>query len=211
MPIEQKLERCAPGDPRRCQANGMQSQCPYLAEEGSTYCVRHANNTEMQAANIEEQRNYNLGKWRARVNELADNTKAKSIREEVGIMRLLIENVLVRCKDEHELFLQTGRLSDLLMKAEKLISSCHRLETANGQLLDRTVALSWASAMVGIIADEIKDPIAIDRISEKMMLAFTTVMDPQNGTSVVNTHESKALTRAEQTQLDELFEVDGEV
>lgn len=189
----------------------MQSQCPYLAEEGSTYCVRHASNAEKQAANIEEQRNYNLGKWRARVNELADNTKAKSIREEVGIMRLLIENVMVRCKDEHELFLQTGRLSDLLMKAEKLISSCHRLETANGQLLDRTVALSWASAMVGIIADEIKDPIAIDRISEKMMLAFTTVMDPQNGTPVVNTHESKALTRAEQTQLDELFEVDGEV
>jgi len=211
MPIEQKLERCAPGDARRCKANGQHSQCPYLANEGSIYCDRHASNQEKAAIVLDGQRNYNLTKWRARVNELADNTKVKSLREEVGIIRIMIENILNRCQDEYDLAMNTGKLSDLLMKAEKLVSSCHRLEAANGQLLDKSMALNFAAGIVDIIATEIGDAVMVEKISERIMVAFQAAMDPHNGTQITHPNEVKALGRVEQTQLDELLEMDDEM
>lgn len=211
MPVEQKLERCAPGDARRCKANGTQSQCPYLANEGSDYCDRHASNKEKEMVALSGQRNYNLTKFRARVNQLADSTKAKSLREEVGMIRVMIENIWNRCSDEFELAMNTGKLSDLLMKAEKLISSCHRLETANGQLLDKSMALNFASGIVDIIATEIGDAAMVEKISERIMLAFQAAMDPQNGTRITHPNEVKALSGAQQTQLDELLEMDDEM
>lgn len=211
MPVEQKLERCAPGDPRRCQANGQHSQCPYLSNEGSDYCDRHASNKEKEAIVLEGHRNYNLTKWRARVNQLADNVKVKSLREEVGIIRIMIENIMNRCDTEYDLAMNTGTLSELLMKAEKLVSSCHRLEAANGQLLDKTMALNFAGSIVDIIATEIGDASIVEKISERVMTAFQAAMDPSNGTPITHPNEVKALGGAQQTQLDELLEMDDEM
>jgi hypothetical protein len=65
-----KWERVAEDDPNRCQAVDGAGQCPYKAVEGTKYCPRHGANKTLATTKAEAIRNYNLGKWRDRVNNL---------------------------------------------------------------------------------------------------------------------------------------------
>src|SRR3989304_338034 len=80
----------------QCKQVAMGRQCPYLAEEGKDNCPRHIG-CSRAAEDKAKVRNYNLTKWKARVEEFAENEHAKSLREEIGIMRLMMETIINRC------------------------------------------------------------------------------------------------------------------
>lgn len=171
-----KLIICAPDDPHRCPCTTKDGnrQCGYRAvqfDDGTygKHCIMHGGSIEKKSNIRQEQRNYNLGKWQAKVNAFADNSQVKSLREELGLMRILLENIAVGCKDGYELEAASPRLQDLVMKIEKLVLSCHRLEASTGMLLDKTSALHIASRIVDIISKHVEDSDSIDKISEEII------------------------------------------
>ncbi len=165
---EVKFVRCEPDDPNRCQGMGAKSQCPFLAVPGSNNCMMHGGHFAAKKEERKRQRIYNLAKWQDRIGEHANHEQAKSLREEIGILRLLMEGVVDKCQDASDLIVYSNKISDLAMKLEKLVSSCHRLEAATGMLLDKHAALRIATQIVNIIGIHIDDENILESVASQI-------------------------------------------
>lgn len=156
--IDHKLIRVEPNDPHRCQSGGKLGQCPYRAAEGNIYCQRHGGNKAIQAKEAENLRTYKLSIWQNRKNELADDDKIKSLREEIALARMMVEQIVNKCETDVDLILNSSKIADLLMKIDKLVNSCNAIETKMGMLLDRSSIIHIGSMIVEVVAQFIAVP-----------------------------------------------------
>jgi hypothetical protein len=168
-------ERVADDDPRRCQGTNNQGQCHNKAVTDSNYCPAHGGNKAAESAERKRMRNYRLAKFKARVTELGDSDNITSLKDEVAILRMLIEERINRCNDSHELLLVSGPLSDLIMKCEKLVTSCHRLDSRLGNLLDRSKILQFAQVVIEIIGKYVTDEDDLESIGDEILKALGDV------------------------------------
>ena len=162
----------------RCDGTSTYGPCPYKKVPPTNFCPRHGSNKYFEKERKDELNNYRLDKWKYRVGELANNDSIKSLREEVGILRMILEEMLNRCKDTTELLLYSSRMSDLVMRIEKLVVSCDRLENRMGLLLSKNSILQLAAEYVEIINQHVTDPEIIDAISTKMIQVTLTTENP---------------------------------
>lgn len=164
-----KHVRCEPEDPNRCQVSLKSgSQCPHLSMPGLDRCSLHM----ASGANLlkkEKARNYMLTKHQARMEQLADSSELKSLREEVGIARMTLESILNLCDTATDIMCQSSKISDLIVKIEKLVTSAHRLERSSGLLLDKAAVIQLAASFVDIVSEYISDSDTVNAISEKII------------------------------------------
>jgi hypothetical protein len=182
MAIEHKLQKCAEDDPNRCQSPGAEGegQCVFLAEPGSKKCLKHGAVQEQRKAEKAKINAYRLQIWQERVDEFSEGEEVKTLRGEIAILRLVTETILNQCKEKHELVLYSGKIGDLVMKIEKLVTSCDRLETKFGMLLDKSAALVLASQIVEIISKYEKDGTVIDAISSDIIGVLSQLGSDKN-------------------------------
>lgn len=183
---EQKLFHCDINDPKRCQSVG-ESTCLYLAMEGSRFCTRHGANKDIDRQERASVHSYQLACWQKRVNEHAENPTVKSLRGEIGILRMCLENLIVKCKDADDLFMYSNAISDLGTKIERIVMSCSKLESSTGQVLDKSMVIHFASKVVEIVdtvvRQYVKEPeIIVDNISS---LILELLAGDKNGLSPV--------------------------
>jgi len=162
----------------RCEATGKDSQCPYCKVEGSNYCSRHGGYLQQKRKDAEAMRGYRLGRWKARVGELSDSSGIKSLREEIGILRMMLEEMIGQCTDATDILLYSQRMSDLVMKIEKLVTSCDKLENRMGMLLSKDSVLQLASTYIQIINMHVTDPEVIEQIGTEMAEATEQINGP---------------------------------
>jgi len=164
-------------DPRRCQGMTAFGQCMLYAIPNGKYCKMHGGQEGNQLAQ-KSIRNYRLTKFQARVNDFADNDQVKSLREEIGILRMVLEETLLRCEDEDpqksrlNLLIESSKITDMVSRIDKLVSSCHRLELSTGGLLDKAAAIQLGAQIVSIISAHIDDEGVIDSISTDILNAI---------------------------------------
>jgi hypothetical protein len=186
---EKKLYECEPEDPNRCQGNMSGEQCRYLSLRGMSLagyndpddardystainCPKHGG--VHQAVSLEKRatKNYRLQLWQERVDEFTENEQSKTLREEVGILRLLLEETINSCNNQMELLMYSNKIADLCMKLEKLVVSANRLESNMGMLLDRGAALAMGQKIVELISTKVADADTIDAISDGIINIF---------------------------------------
>lgn len=158
---------CAPDDPNRCQSLYANQQCPYKALDGYVSCMLHAGRTAQAYKRKRELKQYRLNQWQARVTEFAEHEAVKSLREEIGIARLLMETIVGVCSSPNDLLQYHGKISDLLTKIERLVAQCHKLEAATGALIDKSAALRLAADFVDIIGKYITDEDILNNIGNE--------------------------------------------
>jgi len=149
-------------DPNRCQGTTKLGQCPnkaVLLPSGKygTYCLCHGGNKQVENEEKQNKRLYHLGKFQAQLEQQADHVNIKSLREEIGILRMVMQERFQMIKDSTDLMLHSGPITDLVMKIEKLVASCHKLEGSMGQLLDKQAILHFASQVVGIVGEVLQN------------------------------------------------------
>ena len=122
IPESNGRKRIEADDPTRCQAVTKNGQCPSAQIEGSEYCMPHGGYAVANRQRAEGLRNYNLTKFFAKqqIANHADSTHIKSLRDEIGILRVMMEERLNGCKDAHDLLLQSGPIADLVMKINSI-------------------------------------------------------------------------------------------
>lgn len=174
MPIEHKLEHCEPGDPDQCQSQGANGQCLYRHAPDSKYCPRHAQASE-RCAEKKLLNQYRLQIWQQRMEEFSESPDVKSLRCEIGILRILLENKMTQCQTPQQLLLHSQSIADMLVKMEKLVSSCDRLESRMGMMLDKSAALTLAGQIVEIITSHIDNPEVVDKISNEIITALAKI------------------------------------
>lgn len=163
---ESKFTRCEdPAALNRCQGIYKDGQCPYESNEGSQYCAMHGGNQAQNKDDKIKLRNLRLtrARWTARARELADSEGIKSLRDEIAILRLMLEEKLESCRGEADLMLASPVISEWIMKIEKLVTSAHRLESNLGELLDKAAVVQLTGELVAIIGE------GLDSIVEQLI------------------------------------------
>ena len=192
--IEHKLINAEPDDPMRCQGPGQsgEGQCHWLSLQGMARdghlddadirdysgidrCPKHGGPALMQHKENKKLHDYRLQVWQERIDEFCESSKVKSLRGEIAIVRMLTENILAMCEKPQDLMLYSGKIGDLVMKTEKLVRSCDRLESSMGMLLDRAGALVLAGQIVEIISKHVTEPAVVDEISNGIIDAISSL------------------------------------
>ncbi len=162
-------------DPNRCQSvMGGKGQCNNAQVPGSLVCMIHGGGQQNNKNIAEAKRNYRLTIYRDRVNAFADNEQVKSLREEIGITRLMLESLMERCPDLEDLLLRSDQISKIVTQITSLVMCCQKLEEKSGSLLDKTQLFVISEAFVKIISDHVTDPDALEVISNKIQQVLIT-------------------------------------
>ena len=174
-----------PDDPNRCQGVTPQGQCPNLAtrtEDGEygNFCLAHGGNRFVQTKKEQSIRNYQLDKFKAKLNRHVGSSALKSLRDEIAILRMIMEERLNKCNDETDLLLNSGAISDLVLKIEKLVSSCHKLEGSMGELMDKSAILQFAGEVINIIGTVVTDEQQIELVGNQIMAAVGRIGDNED-------------------------------
>lgn len=164
------ITKCAEDDPHRCQCViASKGQCQNLAVEGGTMCLAHGGNKQLESIEKSSLKNYKLGRFRERLERHSGSANIKNLCDEIGILRMSLEIRLEQCTSEMDLILQSGPISDMVMKIERVVTSCHKLEGSMGTLLDKQAILQFANNVIGIIVDECSDEEIVGKIGDRIL------------------------------------------
>ena len=156
-------------DPMRCQAVNRFGQCLNKATKEGGFCPAHGGNRAVDSQKAETKRLYNLSKYRARLAELdAPNQHVKNLREEIGILRIVMEEIVNSCDGPVDILAHAPKLSDLATKIGKLVTACHQIDKSLGQYLDKNVVVQIAQELVQVIAGVVKDPAELEKVIEEV-------------------------------------------
>jgi hypothetical protein len=179
MGIEQKLRKVEDDSPLRCQYVFAFGQCQFEVLPGQIHCARHAASPPSNYENEKQIRNYRLNKWKARIDEFSESQFIKSLREEIAILRLMLEETLNKCHDSNDLLVYSSKISQLVLNIEKVVCSCHRLEGSLNMTLDKSMILYIATSIVDIVGKHIDDANVIDSIGMDVIKLITEKKDDE--------------------------------
>jgi hypothetical protein len=175
-----KFERAtSPDDPERCQATGGTGQCPFKGQmlptgERSKFCPRHGA-MEVKKAEKESLSLYHGSIWQAQIGAQASHASVKSLREEIGILRVLMTNQLNLCKDATEMTMRSSTISELATKIQVLVASCHKVEKDLGVMLDKAQAVRLANEMVELVGRYVQEPEILEFLQEDLLDAVQRI------------------------------------
>jgi hypothetical protein len=96
-------------------------------------------------------RQYNVTRWKSKMDHFSGHSEVKSLREEIGVLRLLMETALNKCDSEMDLLLYSNHISSMAMKIKEAVMAAQKLESAMGMLLDRAATMQLTGEIVDII------------------------------------------------------------
>lgn len=152
----------------RCWAISGDHQCINKQVEGLKYCPMHGG--QVDQAKVKEM--YRITKWTERINHFKDHSEIKSLRNEIGVIRLIVEEVLDKCQDSQDLLLHSSKITDLIMKIEKIVGTCHKIEVSMGSLLGREQITQLAEQILTIITTHVTDPDILEAIGNQIIEAI---------------------------------------
>ncbi len=163
-----KIERAdSPDSPMRCQAVTSKGQCLNKATVEGGFCPVHGGNRAVATAEAERKRLYHLTKYRERLDELdSPNQDIKNLREEIGIMRIVMEAIVNQCDGPAEILCHAPKISDLATKIGKLVTNCHNIDKSLGQYLDKNDIVQIAQEIVQVISGVVSDAEDLEAIIE---------------------------------------------
>ena len=166
---EYEITKVDEDDPWRCQANDANGQCRNKATTQGGTCPVHGGNKTVEANERASYRNYQLAKFQVQLNKHADSPRLKTLNDEVAILRMMLEAQLNQCDDIQDMVLKSHLISDLVTKIDKLVNSCHKLESSLGGLLDKQAILTFASSVIDVISASIEDEEQLSTISDGIL------------------------------------------
>lgn len=162
---ENGFRRVEPGDPEQCQAVTGHGQCTFGRVPGGDYCATHGGNKVIENQEREKMRNYRLTKFQSRFANAASQPQIKSLRDEIGILRVLVEERINQCNDPVDLMMQSNTISDLVLKIKTTVEACHKLEEKLGVMMDKEQAIQFAMEVSEVIARYVTDDDQLQAIS----------------------------------------------
>ncbi len=187
-----------PDDPHRCQSSTKMGQCPNLAYSPSPdvfvgdKCVMHGGHSAAVRHHTEETKQYKISKYASRIHDFATNPNVKSLREEIALIRILIEERMNAIKpgDDFGIIQAAGPVSELISKLERVIRTSQALEEKSGYVLDRTKVIQMCDQVLTVVIENLlalelpeeKSEALLSKVSADLELIFTG-KSPQNAGS----------------------------
>lgn len=154
----------------QCEHTQPDGQCRATAVEGSKFCAKHSPDPQI---GLRRQYMLNKAKYRQRYSEFAESDELRTLRDEIAILRMVMEERLNMIQNDSEMLASCGQIAALATTIEKLVKSCNQLETRLGSLLSKSALLGVANELVQILMQELSDlpnyEYLVDKISERIV------------------------------------------
>jgi hypothetical protein len=146
-----------------CEREG----CPIVPYLESRFCKVHGGALEMMRINKSKMKNYTLTKclYRNSITNKSKNANGHSLRDEIGILRFILEEMLEKIQDSADVELKQLAIGNLVLKIEKLVSASIKSEVQLGELLSADVLMAVQQQIIDIISSHIKDTDVLDTIA----------------------------------------------
>lgn len=167
-------------DTERCQGVHRRHQCWYKAVPGMKCCPRHGRLSHSKYSIKGRKMLYRLGKWQERVSEFANSSELKKLNQEIGIIRMTLEEIMTSAKDSYTLTLSAGRISHLVKCISELVLRTHQLEIHSGMHLNSEQLLAIAERWASIVQRYVQDEKIIDAIARDFAAEFSPADGRQN-------------------------------
>lgn len=162
-----KFEVVAYDDPDACALGG----CKYKKHPDSEYCPRHMGRGAGDTKDGELQ-NYLLTKFKSRVEGKVYSTRLKSLIEEIGILRLVLESVINNAEDDFDLILYYGKIIELVNAIRQTVDSCVKLEEKSNLVLDQAQIVVVARKLIEIVSQNVTED-KIELVATQVLEAFS--------------------------------------
>lgn len=156
-------------DPNRCQGIMSTGQCPYKAVPGGTFCMRCGGNKQLDKIERASTEMYQVDIFKARILRNKNHDEVKTLGNEVAILRMMLEGILNSCSNDTDLLLHASKIADLIIKIDKLVVSCHKLERNLGQHLDKSALLQFAAEVVSLIGEKVSNKDEIKAVADGIL------------------------------------------
>jgi len=171
------MAKADPARPNRCKYTGDQKQCHRDVVDGYDFCEIHSGSTASAKRANTHMYHLDQMKHREKLTRFVEHEEIKSLREEISITRMLIEERFNAIKCESDLLAAIGGLNTLLLTVERLVRSAHAIEQNLGSLLAKSSVLVMGRQIVEIIVEELQDVPGyeeiVDRISKRIVQNIT--------------------------------------
>lgn len=170
-------------DPQRCKKTTSAGQCEHRSLDGSTFCQIHGG---ALAARASERRQYLLNevRYRDRIQQFSEHSAVFSLKEEIGLVRVLIETRLNTLTDDEALVAAIPQLDKLVLTTSKLVGDAAKLEHALGNVLSKDVVYQLAQMFVEIVAEEVSvfegHEEVVDRITTRIANKVAESRNPES-------------------------------
>jgi len=158
--------------------------CSLKKVENTDYCARHGGARSAKLQEKQRVRAYNLSKYKARLDRFTESSTITDLRDEIAILRMTLEAKLNNLETDTELIAHAHGISDLILKIEKLVSSCHRLEKSMGNFLDKNTVVQLGMEIVQIITKHVDDSKAIDNVTSDLADLLQRITDARTTTEI---------------------------
>ncbi len=154
MPSTAVVRVTHPDNEFRCQGIVANGQCLNEAARDDAgqiigkMCIMHGGAIDIKNQRAEISRNYKLVKYADRVHNFATNPSVKSLREEIGVLRMLVEEHINQIQDPLSLVTKSGPISEMVAKIERLVRTCHQLEKESGIVLDKSKVMEICDSVI---------------------------------------------------------------
>lgn len=166
----------SPDDPMRCQhVIPAKGQCHNVAVKEGSNCMAHGGAATVRADNKKRTTAYKLHLYQQRLEEHTGFINLKSLQDEIGLMRMLVEERINRCEDIQELSNSSASIADLVMKVERLVVSCQKLDAALGKHIDASALIAFAGIVITLVTeifpdDDTKVKLLADKLLDEVKL-----------------------------------------
>lgn len=144
-----------PDSPNRCRGTATSGgQCKNEALEGQNFCANHGGRYQTKR----EMQDYLTEQFERRLKVEADAIdEIKLLRENLMTLNAVIAARRNLMKDESSMLANAGAIFELVIKAEKITVSLHKLAVESGELLAKKALFTWSHEIVKAIGDIIQN------------------------------------------------------
>jgi len=170
--MQYEIER-AQNEAEQCTSyDSKNNRCKLKIIPGTETCPKHGSPARIEKQNI---RNYRLTVLKGRLHQKMDSDAILSLREEVGIARITLEEVLNQCHTETDLLINQQRIVSLVTTIQRTVESCQKVEQKTGHLLSKTQLIAFAQQVIQIVSDHIEDPTTRRLVADQIVSSVEEV------------------------------------
>jgi hypothetical protein len=144
--------------------------------EDTKFCALHTRGDA--EASIRTQYNLSKYRYRNRYDNFYENEALRSLRDEVALARTVLEERMNMINNSAEFIAACPQLNTLFLTVERLVNTCHRLETSLGSLLSKPTLLRIVQKIVDILTEEMASvpnhEAIIDKLSDRIIEVVLT-------------------------------------
>lgn len=180
--MDARLASSTANNPNLCRT----CLCPLSAEFLPVgLCRAHANRVEVTRRKA-ALANYRLKLWNERVGEKSGSPELKNLRDEIGITRVLLEEIInsIDPADKTSIGLAQPGIMSCLDRVESLVNSCHKLDKDMGAMLTEAEAQTVVQSLVELVSNALSSanlPVDVHaKIVDQISTGAETILDFRN-------------------------------